>query len=302
MLDEKKQMLAIKVRGTSIVNPVFDEAYKAFENEETVEQLIVNTRWGKTPIYIHRAKELRHPTPLFINIHGGGFVRPLIETNVRFCSKVAVLTQGLLIDIDYRLAPEYQFPVAFEECYDVVSWVFAHADELGTSPDLITLGGHSAGANLTASITLKANQTNDFRVGMQILDFGAFDMKTDPAEKPDWQRNIIPLDRMRAFNTCYTNDDPEVMSNPYVSPLLAPDEWFHGLPDALMIMGGTDAFRFEGEQYGLKMVAGGTKVTMIRYPDSPHGFTVNCVGKWQEAQKLIIDTLNEYTREVSSRT
>lgn len=298
MSEERKQALAANVRSTSIVNPVFDDEYRAFADMETVEKREIETRHGLTPIYIHRAKQLRNPAPLFINIHGGGFVRPLIETNVRFCSKVAVQTQGIIVDIDYRLAPEYQFPVALEECYDVVRWVFANAEALGTLPELITLGGHSAGANMTASLALMSNRTGDFRVGLQIMDFGAFDMKTDPGDKPEWEKNIIPLDRMRAFNTCYTNDDPEIMNNPYVSQLFAPDEWFPGLPDALVITGGTDTFRFEGEQYALKMAAAGVKVTVIRYPDSPHGFTVNCVGKWREAQKLIVDTLNAHTWEV----
>ena len=298
MMTERKQMLAQQVRGKSLVNPVFDEEYKAFGDQETISRMEIDTRHGPTPVYIHRAKNFRSPTPLFINIHGGGFVRPLIETNVRFCSKVTVLTEGIIVDIDYKLSPEYQFPVAFEQCYDVVKWVFENAEKLGTRSDLITLGGHSAGANMTASITLMANQTKEFRVGMQILDFGAFDMKTDPQQKPDWERNIIPLDRMRAFNTCYTDDDPKIMENPYVSQLFAPDEWFPGLPDALVITGGTDMFRFEGEEYAMKMVAAGINVKMIRYPDSPHGFTVNCVGKWREAQKLIVDTLNAHTREV----
>ncbi len=298
MTDERLNALAAQLRGRSIANPVFDEEYRSFERMETVERRTVETRHGETPVFIHRANDLRSPAPLFVNIHGGGFVRPLIETNVRFCAKVAALTRGIVADIDYRLAPEYRFPVALEECYDVCRWIFENAEALGSRPDLITLGGHSAGASLTASLTLMSNQTKDFRVGLQILDFGAFDMKTDPADKPDWQHNAIPLDRMRAFTTCYTLDDPEITGNPYVSPLFAPEEWFPGLPDALVITGGTDTFRFEGEQYALRMVAAGVKVTLIRYPDSPHGFTVNCVGKWREAQKLIVDTLNAHTREV----
>lgn len=294
MSEEKKQKLAEQLRGKSITSVAFPEDYLEFGKHETVEHRFIRTRHGDTGIYIHRAKEMRSTAPVFINIHGGGFVRPLIETNINFCSRICVEIKGIVIDIDYKLSPEYRFPVALEECYDVVKWTFEHADELGSDADLIALGGHSAGANQTASITLMANQTKDFTVGLQVLDFGAFDMATDPADKFNPAGSILPIERMRAFNTCYTDDDPDVMKNPYVSQLLAPEEWFPGLPEALIITGENDMFRAEGEEYGMRLVRNGVKVTMERFPDSPHGFTVNCNGKWREAQQLIIQTLNGF--------
>lgn len=294
MLEDKKKKLAEQLRAKSITQISFPEDYLEFKNRETVEHRFIKTRHGETGVYIHTAKETVKPTPVFINIHGGGFVRPLIETNSNFCSRICAEIKGVVIDIDYKLSPEYQFPVALEESYDVVRWVFEHAAEFGSQERLIALGGHSAGANQTASITLMANQTKDFRLGLQILDFGCFDMATDPAEKTDTNGNILPFDRIRAFTTCYTDDDPETVRNPYVSQVFAPDGWFPGLPAALIITGGNDLFRVEGEDYGMRLVRNGVKVTMERFPDSPHGFTVNCNGKWREAQQLIIDTLRNF--------
>ena len=293
---EEKMQLAAQLRENAICTPVFDEDYLAYRLQETVEERMIPTSQGETRVYIHRAKARRAIAPVFINIHGGGFVRPLIETNVNFCSMLAVRTAGIVVDIDYKLAPEYMFPVAFDECYDVVKWVFAHAGELGSEKGLISLGGHSAGANLTASIALKANQTGEFRPCIQVMDFGAFDMDTDPADKPGIQGNLVPLERMRTFNLLYTENRPEITRNPYVSQCFAPDEWLTGLPEALIITGGDDCFRFEAEAYGARLVSAGVKVTMERFPDSPHGFTVNCAGKWREAQRLIFQTLNNLTQ------
>lgn len=299
MLDERKQKLAEELRRKSITQISFPEEYLDFGKHETVEHKFVKTRHGDTGIYIHRAKEMLSPTPIYINIHGGGFVRPLIETNINFCSRICVEIKGIVIDIDYKLSPEYPFPVALEECYDIVKWVFEHTSEFNTITGLIALGGHSAGANQTASITLMANQTKDFTVGLQVLDFGCFDMATDPADKYNPAGSILPIERMRAFNSCYTDDDPEILRNPYISQLLAPEEWFPGLPEALIITGENDMFRAEGEEYGMRLVRNGVKVTMERFPDSPHGFTVNCNGRWKEAQQLIIQTLNSfYSRNI----
>lgn len=290
-MDERLTELARQVRGRSLVDPIFDEEYRAYEQQETVERVLVSTSQGQVPVFLHRANRRTSPCRLLINIHGGGFVRPLIETNVRFCSKMAVELQGMVVDIDYSLAPEHPYPQAFHECYEVVRWVFDHKSSFDTREDLIALGGHSAGSNLTAALLLKASQTGDFQPRLQIHDFGAFDMATDPADKPGIEENLVPLDRCRAFNEMYIWPNPEVARDPYVSPLFAPDNWLIGQPDALIITGGTDTFRFEGEQYGLRLAAAGVRVTMQRFPNSPHGFTINCVGKWREAQQLILDTL-----------
>lgn len=290
-MNERLQKLANQVRSHNIVEPFFDDEYCAFAQEETIERILVPTCEGNVPVFIHRANKRPESTRLFINIHGGGFVRPLIETNIRFCSRVAVEINGVVADIDYSLAPEHPYPKAFHECYDTVKWLFDHATDFGARRENICLGGHSAGANLTAAILLKANQTGDFRPRVQIHDFGVYDMFTDPAEKPGIAENLIPLDRCRAFNEMYIWNDPKVASAPYVSPLLAPEEWLTEQPDALFILGGKDTFRFEGKDYAMRLAAAGTRVTIQEFANSPHGFTVNCVGRWQEAQQLIINTL-----------
>ena len=76
MVSERLQKMAEQVRGTSIVDPVFDEEYLAYGKRETVERILVPTGEGEVPVFIHRAKDLTRPCRLFINIHGGGFARP----------------------------------------------------------------------------------------------------------------------------------------------------------------------------------------------------------------------------------
>lgn len=294
-MDERLKALAESVRGKNLVEPAFPPEYLAYAERETVQRETVDTCEGPVPVYIHRAVQHATPCRLFINIHGGGFVRPLIATNIHFCSRIAVCIEGIVVDIDYSLAPEHPFPTAFNQCYDVVRWVFENAEKLGSRPDLVCLGGHSAGANLTAAILLKAAQTKQFNPRLQIHDFGGYDMDTDPADKPGIEENLVPLDRCRAFNEMYVWNDPSVTKSPYVSPLFAPDEWLRDQPEALIITGGTDTFRFEGERYGLRLAAQGVRVTMQRFEGCPHGFTVNCVGKWKEAQDLIIRTIRSVT-------
>jgi len=57
--------------------------------------------------------------------------------------------------VDYKLAPEYQWPVQIQEGEFVVRWLCEHAAERGVDPDRIARGGDSAGGNMTCTISLK---------------------------------------------------------------------------------------------------------------------------------------------------
>lgn len=61
--------------------------------------------------------------PLFIYIHGGGFVTGGLETDDRYCRKIAAEVPVMVLSVEYRLAPEHKFPTGFEDCFDVVKWV-----------------------------------------------------------------------------------------------------------------------------------------------------------------------------------
>lgn len=87
--------------------------------------------------------------------------------------------------------------------------------------------------------------------------------------------------------------NPEILNEPYCSPLLASDEMLKGLPETLIISAGHDNFRFEDDQYALRLIGVGVKVTARRFLDSYHGFLVHCTGEWEEAQNLVIHTIRQ---------
>ncbi|KAH6885308.1 Alpha/Beta hydrolase protein [Thelonectria olida] len=93
--------------------------------------------------------------PLFVYMHGGGFVTGGLETDDSTCRAIA-LEAGLgVINVEYRLAPENQFPVGFEDCFDILRWAASPEGQTKLNADLskgFILGGTSAGANFTAGI------------------------------------------------------------------------------------------------------------------------------------------------------
>lgn len=292
LTEEQKTELALKLRTTSVAREHITPEYKRNLDLAVREEYNVPSGDKTVKCYVFTAKNRTAGCPVHINVHGGGFVRPHVLRDEIYSSKVADGIRGIVVDVDYRLAPEYPFPTAFEECYDVCRWVFTMLETWDADGSRISMGGHSAGANLTAAVCLKANQAGDFKLCLQVLDYGAFDLVTDPADKPEADSNMIPAERGRMFNTAYTDGQPEVLKSIYCSPLLADDKQLNGLPNALVISAGKDNFRFEDERYAIRMAAAGVTVTVKRFLESCHGFIVHCTEEWEEAQALIIRTVS----------
>jgi len=288
---EEKLQIAEKLRTTHVVQPSIPPEYDRYVEAVSVEARIVPTREGDTKVFVISPKNAGDESSLFINIHGGGFVRPHEHRDIVFSAMVACRVGCKVIDIDYKLAPEYPFPTAFNECYDVVKWAFGNAKALGVSVEKIAVGGHSAGGNLTAALALMANKSKDFAMTLQILDYAFLDAVTDPAEKVS-ATDLIPVERFRAFNAMYV-EDPADLSNPFVSPVMADAEMLEGLPPALVITAGQDCLRNEAEKYAAMMIAAGVEVTVKRYLNSNHGFVVHCLAEYSGAHDLICAALNK---------
>lgn len=107
----------------------------------------LDTSAGRIRVLAYRMED-RRALPLFISIHGGGFVFGNADMDDPFMPGLAREADAKIISIDYSLASEHPFPVAVEECYAVAQYARKHAAELGIDPERIDMGGHSAGGQL----------------------------------------------------------------------------------------------------------------------------------------------------------
>ena len=98
------------------------------------------------------------PHPAFLHIHGGGFTFGSIDwaPNAAKCAHVCANAPCVVTTVEYRLAPEFPFPAATEDCYVALLWLAAHADELNVDASRIAIGGESAGGCLAAVVALMA--------------------------------------------------------------------------------------------------------------------------------------------------
>ena len=101
---------------------------------------------------------LKNHTKVVLDIPGGGFVAMDPRTNDDKLFAWAGKTGLPVLSLDYRKAPEFPYPYALNECYDVYSTIIASRGRcVGLSGELIpkvVVTGDSAGGNLATGLVM----------------------------------------------------------------------------------------------------------------------------------------------------
>ena len=291
---EEKIKIANDLRNKSAKKCIDQSLLEQYPVKE-IKDMNVETKAGKTHIYIHYPVQGKFPYPLYVNMHGGGFVKGHSQWDELFCRKVCNNVNCAVIDVDYKIAPEFMFPCALNECYNVVKWVYENYNSLGIDKNKISIGGHSAGANIAAGIALMANASGDFPVLCQVLDYPPVDLYSDPETKNIIKNETITKELARTYTDMYINVSDR--KNPLASPLYASKKQLTGLPKTLIITAELDYLCSEGEEYALMLARAGVEVTVKRFLGSVHGFTINLQDGYMEAEKMVFKALNNANNE-----
>ncbi len=212
--------------------------------------------------------------PVLLFFHGGGWVTGNIDNYSGVCAALAKATGHLVASVDYRLAPEYKFPIGLNDCYEAAKELFLKPGLLGIQAEQITLIGDSAGGNLAAAVSLMARERGEFLPRRQILIYPAvYNDHTPTSPFPSVRENgtdyLLTSRRVEEYLQLYRSD-PKDLQNPYLAPLLADD--LTRQPDTLVITAEYDPLRDEGEEYARRLALAGNRVVLHRIPDALHGF------------------------------
>jgi acetyl esterase len=201
--------------------------------------------------------------------HGGGFVMGSPELWDDQARALALASRCQLLSVDYRLAPEHQFPAAPEDCYAAACWVAEHADELGVPRHALAVGGDSAGGSLAAAVTLISRDRDLPQIHFQVLIYPTTCMNIDTPSRRQFADGYGLTLLRKDDGPAYLRSAAD-MRNPLASPLLA--ESHSGLPAALVITAEYDPLRDEGEMYAKALEDAGVPVDLRRYDGMIHGF------------------------------
>lgn len=266
-----------------------------------------------TAQYPLRAREIRHvdtpqgraralfywplvqgdaPLPVYLNLHGGGFIAGVPEHDDSYCQRLAHNLGCLVVNLDYALAPEHPFPAGLNQCFAVLEWLADNAVELGIDPWRMAVGGHSAGGNLASGVAMLARGHRRLRVVHQVIDYAVLDLaapaegKTSALPKPLLQPGL-----MNFFMSCYLVDRAQAR-DPLASPLLASIEQLRGLPPTTLIIAEYDVLRAEGQAYAARLRQAGVAVQERMFAGCDHMFThLGPDESAEQAWQLIEDSL-----------
>ncbi|XP_032752636.1 arylacetamide deacetylase-like 2 [Rattus rattus] len=141
---------------------------------------VIDTDFSDIPVRLYLPKwKSERQRPAVIYIHGGAFtlgsckIRPYDYLNRWTANKLDAVVVGL----DYRLAPQYPFPTAFEDCVLVIKFFLQDTilEKYGVDPTRICISGDSSGGSLATAATqlLQNNPEYKDKIKAQALIYPA---------------------------------------------------------------------------------------------------------------------------------
>ncbi|MFE3960724.1 alpha/beta hydrolase [Nocardia sp. NPDC059091] len=263
-----------------------------------VEQLTVPTRAGSISARVYHAGDPNCDSdrPALVYLHGGGFILGSLDGVDELCRAIAAGSEWTVVSLDYRLAPEYPYPAALEDCLDAYAWLTRAAPELGIDPERIAVGGDSAGGNLAAALCLKRRDDHSRLPVTQVLIYPAVD---GTFTAPSWSdfADAPPLSTADARWAWDLYVGPEGRTDDHLAaPMRA--ESLRDLPPALILTAEIDPIRDDAERYAARLRRDGVRVSLTRYPGVFHGFFTE-IGSFSKTEQAIAEAcrhLREFAR------
>jgi acetyl esterase/lipase len=195
------------------------------------------------------------PCNTLVYFHGGGFVVGDLDSHQAHAVRLANESECVVVNVDYRLAPENRFPAAYDDCLAVTRWAHDHIDLLGGQTHRLAIGGDSAGGNLAAAVSIACRDFS-IKLAAQLLLYPATDLlrlKGMPEKAYLGEENLAQLGL-----------------DPRASPLYA--ESHVALAPAILGVGHHDFLYADNMAYAAKLRSANVQLTLHEFPTLNHGF------------------------------
>ena len=237
-----------------------------------VTEKVINSEGYQIKLNVVRPSGVKDKLPVFIFVHGGGWVLGDFPTHKRLVRDLVVLSGCVAVFVNYTPSPEAKYPQAVHEIYAATKWVAANGDEINVDGKKLAIVGNSVGGNMATVVAIMAKEKGGPDIKLQILFWPVTDATFD---KESWEQfgedRFLTSSVMKWMWDQYTTDE-EARKSRYASPLQATVEQLRGLPPTLIQLAENDILRDEGEAYGRKLDEAGVPVTCIRYNGMIHDF------------------------------
>ena len=232
-----------------------------------VRDIAVQAEGRTIPARLYDRRSGRGETMLILFFHGGGFVFGDLDSHEPFCTYLADRIDLPVLAIDYRLAPEFPFPAAPDDCDAAARWAAGSPAELGFAVTALVTCGDSAGGNL-AVVTARelAKRPAAVPVIAQLAAYPYFACGRDyPSFEEFGDDYMLTTEAMDWFDALYRTPSHDRRANCLIGPA-AP-----GVP-LLIHAAGLDPLRDQGRTYADKARAEGVPVRYVEAEGIIHGF------------------------------
>jgi epsilon-lactone hydrolase len=216
---------------------------------------------------------------IILYLHGGGFIFGWYEAHMKMVAEIAKTCKLKALCVDYRLAPEYPFPAALDDCVQAYLWLV----EKGTPPEKIIVMGDSAGGNLTITTMLALREARERLPLAGVCLSPVIDLEGTGDSVAVVNDPILSRKGTDKMTGAYIgNNDPK---NPLISPYYAD---LHGLPPLLIQVGTREILFSDARRLAQKAVEAEVEADLEIYE-----------GMWHVWQ-LFAPTLPEGNKAIAS--
>jgi acetyl esterase len=206
---------------------------------------------------------------IYMHLHGGGLVLGSALTQDMMLERIAQSTGMAGVSVEYRLAPESPYPAAWDDCESAALWLIKNGkSEFGT--EVITIGGESAGATLSAATLLRMRDRHGYTGFLAAnLAYGNYDSSMTPSQMLAPEKGIlVGRTSIQKFTEAYLPKgiDPR---DPDVSALYAD---LKNMPRAIFTVGTIDPLLDDTLFMYSRWIAAGNEAELAIYPGAPHAF------------------------------
>jgi acetyl esterase/lipase len=206
-------------------------------------------------------------------IHGGGMVIGTIDGDDFMCKTWARDFECIVASVDYRLAPEHQYPAHIDDCYTGLQWFHTRLDDYRVDRSRLVIGGASAGGGLAAGTALLARDRGEVPLCFQYLVYPMIDDRDATASTHEitttraWNRHSNQIGWRSYLGDRVGGGDVPL----YAAPARATVDDLRGLPPAYIDVGELDPFRDEDIAYASRLLAAGVPCELHVTPGAFHG-------------------------------
>ncbi len=203
------------------------------------------------------------PSRRLVYLHGGGWVAGDLESHRPIAAELARLTKWSILLVDYRLAPEYPFPAAFDDCAAALSWARQHGPDGAHPATEIALVGDSAGGNLAAAVCAAGGAADRLILICAALDGSGGGTDANRSDNGPDAAGLATMMQLYAQGTTSLKDAR-------ISPLLATDSALAKFPPTLLQASGSEYLLSQSQDMAARLAALQVRTVMSIWPDMPH--------------------------------